>query len=155
MGRLEAAKRTIILQLSLVGLVFQTAVYIYVWQHVYNEIMQQGMWRSFHEKGFYLLAAVYFLLILFFTGTYGGLKIGYLKPMDVFFFTGAFSCICQCNILFSDFLVIIGAGNAISTVSYDAGANWDISCMDIYQQSAVSTVFSAQKAAVDQRLPLD
>lgn len=85
MGRLEAAKRTIILQLSLVGLVFQTAVYIYVWQHVYNEIMQQGMWRSFHEKGFYLLAAVYFLLILFFTGTYGGLKIGYLKPMDVFF----------------------------------------------------------------------
>ena len=77
------------------------------------------------------------------------------KANGCLFFTGAFSCICQCNILFSDFLVIIGAGNAISTVSYDAGANWDISCMDIYQQSAVSTVFSAQKAAVDQRLPLD
>ena len=84
-GTFRGSKRTIILQLSLVGLVFQTAVYIYVWQHVYNEIMQQGMWRSFHEKGFYLLAAVYFLLILFFTGTYGGLKIGYLKTMDVFF----------------------------------------------------------------------
>lgn len=33
----------------------------------------------------WLLAAVYFILLLFFTATYGGLKVGYLKPMDVFF----------------------------------------------------------------------
>lgn len=85
MGRIEAAKRAIILQMSLVGLVFQTALYIYVWQHVYNDIMQSTMWRSFHRKGFWLLAAVYFVLLLFFTATYGGLKTGYLKPMDVFF----------------------------------------------------------------------
>ncbi|MCM1184257.1 MAG: sugar transferase [Roseburia sp.] len=85
MGRIEAAKRTIILQLSLAGLVFHTAAYIYVWHHVYNDIMQSTMWRSFHEKGFYLLAAVYFILLLFFMSTYGGLKVGYLKPMDVFF----------------------------------------------------------------------
>jgi len=84
-GRIEAAKRAIILQMSLVGLVFQTALYIYVWQQVYNDIMQSSMWRSFHRKGFWLLAAVYFLLLLFFTATYGGLRIGYLKPMDVFF----------------------------------------------------------------------
>ena len=85
MGRIEAAKRTIILQMTLVGLVFQTALYVYVWQRVYNDIMQSSMWRSFHRKGFWLLAAVYFLLLLFFTATYGGLRIGYLKPMDVFF----------------------------------------------------------------------
>ncbi|MDE6915231.1 MAG: exopolysaccharide biosynthesis polyprenyl glycosylphosphotransferase [Lachnospiraceae bacterium] len=85
MGRIEAAKRTIILQMSLIGLVFQTVLYIYVWHKVYNDIMQSGMWRSFHRKGFWLLAAVYFILLLFFTGTYGGLKVGYLKPMDVFF----------------------------------------------------------------------
>lgn len=85
MKRIEAAKRTIILQMSLVGLVFQTVLYIYVWYRVYNDIMQSNMWRSFHRKGFWLLAAVYFLLLLFFTATYGGLKIGYLKPMDVFF----------------------------------------------------------------------
>ena len=85
MKRIEAAKRTIILQMSLVGLVFQTVLYIYVWHRVYNDIMQSNMWRSFHRKGFWLLAAVYFLLLLFFTATYGGLKIGYLKPMDVFF----------------------------------------------------------------------
>ncbi len=85
MGRIEAAKRTIILQMSLIGLVFQTVLYIYVWYKVYNDIMQSGMWRSFHRKGFWLLAAVYFILLLFFTTTYGGLKVGYLKPMDVFF----------------------------------------------------------------------
>lgn len=85
MGRIEAAKRTIILQMSLIGLVFQTVLYIYVWHKVYNDIMQSGMWRSFHRKGFWLLAAVYFILLLFFTATYGGLKVGYLKPMDMFF----------------------------------------------------------------------
>ena len=85
MTRIEAAKRTIILQMSLIGLVFQTVLYVYVWYQVYNGIMQSNMWRSFHRKGFWLLAAVYFLLLLFFTATYGGLKIGYLKPMDVFF----------------------------------------------------------------------
>lgn len=84
MGRIEAAKRTIILQMSLIGLVFQTVLYVYVWYKVYNDIMQSGMWRSFHRKGFWLLAAVYFILLLFFTATYGGLKVGYLKPMDVF-----------------------------------------------------------------------
>ncbi|MEZ3495127.1 MAG: exopolysaccharide biosynthesis polyprenyl glycosylphosphotransferase [Lachnospiraceae bacterium] len=85
MGRIESVKRTIILQMSLIGLVFQTVLYIYVWHEVYNDIMQSGMWRSFHRKGFWLLAAVYFILLLFFTATYGGLKVGYLKPMDVFF----------------------------------------------------------------------
>lgn len=85
MKRVEAAKRTIILQMSLIGLVFQTVLYVYVWHQVYNDIMQSNMWRSFHRKGFWLLAAVYFLLLLFFTATYGGLRIGYLKPMDVFF----------------------------------------------------------------------
>ena len=60
MGRLEALKRTIILQMSMIGLVFQTIMYVYVWQTVYNDIMQSGMWRSFHRKGFWLLAAVYY-----------------------------------------------------------------------------------------------
>ena len=85
MRRLEAIKRAIILQMSLIGLLMHTVAYIYVWQNVYNDIMQKYMWRSFHGRGFYLLAAVYLLLIFFFTSTYGGLKIGYLKPMDVFF----------------------------------------------------------------------
>lgn len=85
MKRLEAAKRTIILQMSLIGLLFHTAVYVYVWINVYNDIMQLNMWRSFYRNGFILLAIEYFLLLLFFMGTYGGLRVGYLKAVDVFF----------------------------------------------------------------------
>ena len=81
----ESVKRIIILQLAVVGLLMQTMAYVYVWRTVYNDIMQKYMWRNFTGKGFWLLAAVYLVLLLFFTGTYGGLKIGYLKPMDVFF----------------------------------------------------------------------
>ena len=85
MKHFESVKRIIILQLAVVGLLMQTMAYVYVWRTVYNDIMQKYMWRNFTGKGFWLLAAVYLVLLLFFTGTYGGLKIGYLKPMDVFF----------------------------------------------------------------------
>ena len=83
--RLESVKRIIVLQLSLIGLLIHTAAYVSVWRIIYNDIMQKYMWRNFTGKGFWLLAAVYFLLLLFFSATYGGLKIGYLKPMDVYF----------------------------------------------------------------------
>lgn len=85
MKHLESVKRVIVLQLSLIGLIVHTCAYSYSWYHVYSGIMQQYMWRTFYGKGFVLLALVYFLLLLFFSATYGGLKIGYLKPMDVFF----------------------------------------------------------------------
>ena len=85
MKHLESVKRIIVLQLSLIGLLVHTGIYVYVWRTIYNDIMQKYMWRNFTGKGFWMLAAVYLLLLLFFTGTYGGLKIGYLKPMDVFF----------------------------------------------------------------------
>ena len=85
MKHFESVKRIIILQLAVIGLLMQTIAYVYVWRTVYNDIMQKYMWRNFTGRGFWLLAAVYLVLLLFFTGTYGGLKIGYLKPMDVFF----------------------------------------------------------------------
>lgn len=85
MKHLESVKRIIVLQMSLIGLLVQTFVYAYVWLHIYSDIMQKYMWRTFYGKGFILLAVVYLVLLLFFSITYGGLKIGYLKPMDVFF----------------------------------------------------------------------
>lgn len=85
MKRFESVKRMIVLQLSVIGLLMQTAAYVYIWLEVYNDIMQKYMWRNFTGKGFVLLAAVYLVLLSFFTATYGGLKIGYLKPLDVFF----------------------------------------------------------------------
>lgn len=85
MRHFESAKRMMVLQLSLITLIVQTLGYIVTWIYVYNPIMRQSMWRDFTFKGFIVLALVYFILLTFFTATYGGLKIGYLKPMDVFF----------------------------------------------------------------------
>lgn len=85
MKRLESAKRVIVLQLTLIGIFIHTATYIYLWIKVYNQIMQDHMWRQFTGKGFLVLGLVYFLLLLFFSSTYGALKIGYLKQLDVFF----------------------------------------------------------------------
>lgn len=85
MKQFEALKRMIVLQLSFIGLLLQTVAYVYIWLEVYNDIMQKYMWRNFTGKGFILLAVVYFVLLAFFTATYGGLKVGYLKPLDVFF----------------------------------------------------------------------
>ena len=129
MGRIEAVKRTIILQLSLVGLFVQTILYIYVWQNIYNDIMQSGMWRSFHRKGFWLLAAVYFILLLFFSATYGGLKVGY----GCVFFSGDLVAVYKYCLLLSDFPVVTRACHALSTFAYDAGADYCSCCLDFCQ----------------------
>ncbi len=85
MKHLESVKRIIVLQLCLVGVAVQTAMYGYVWLDIYKDIMFNTWFRTFYLKGDILLIAIYLVLLLFFTGMYGGLKIGYLKAFDVFF----------------------------------------------------------------------
>ncbi len=83
MRRFESIKRIIVLELSLLGLLFMTIGYIFVWYNYYFEVVS---WRlNFYRKGHWLIIAVYFMLLIFFSYTYGGTKIGYLKTMDVFF----------------------------------------------------------------------
>ena len=85
MKHLESVKRIIVLQLCLLGIVVQTAMYGFVWLSVYKDVMYNTWFRTFYFKGYLLLFAIYFLLLLFFTTMYGGLKLGYLKAFDVFF----------------------------------------------------------------------
>lgn len=85
MRNLGSAKRIIVLLLTSLGVLVHTFAYIYVWKHVYNQIMLENMWRQFYANGFLLLGLVYFILLFFFSATYGALKLGYLKSMDVFF----------------------------------------------------------------------
>ena len=37
------------------------------------------------SRGHLLVIGIYFVLLFFFENTYGGLKIGYLKPVEVYF----------------------------------------------------------------------
>ncbi len=83
MRRFESLKRIIVLELSFLNTIFMTIVYALVWYFTYFEVVS---WRlNFYRKGHWLIVAIYFVMLLFFTHTYGGTKIGYLKTTDVFF----------------------------------------------------------------------
>ncbi len=83
MRRFESLKRIVVLELSLIGLIFMTIGYMVVWYNSYYEVIS---WRlKYTLKGYWLIIALYFMLLVFFAYTYGGTKIGYLKSMDVFF----------------------------------------------------------------------
>ena len=91
MSKKESLKRATILCLSFLGLVIQTAIYAYTWLEVYH--MKLAWHNRFTFKGHLLMIFVYFVLLLFFSTTYGGLKIGYLKPGDVYF-SQVFAIVC-------------------------------------------------------------
>ena len=95
MKQLESRKRIVVLLSGLIELILQTGVYAWFWYHVFYPILSMprvsaegyalGNGLKFYFWGHVLVIAIYFVLMLFFSNTYGGLKIGYLKPLDVFF----------------------------------------------------------------------
>lgn len=95
MKHVESVKRILVLFLGFVGLSMQTAVYAWYWFKTYYPIVSSnrisvdgynlGYGLKLYFRGHLLILGIYFILLLFFSNTYGGLKIGYLKPMDVFF----------------------------------------------------------------------
>lgn len=79
----ESLKRTFVLLMSIVGLLFNVAGYAYVWTQVYHRNL---VWNvKFTFWGHVLMVCVYGILLFFFAASFGGLKIGYLKVGDVFF----------------------------------------------------------------------
>ena len=85
MRQKESKRRLIILLLSLLGLCLQTAVYAYFWLEVYYPYLAMLGKVNFYMKAHWLIIGIYFILLFFFESTYGGLKIGYLKPSEVYF----------------------------------------------------------------------
>lgn len=53
-------------------------------EYYYPVISKFTLRLKFNQNGHLAMFAIYFVLLFFFDSTYGGLKIGYLKPMDVF-----------------------------------------------------------------------
>ena len=60
-------------------LALETAIFGYVWINYYNKILDFPFWR----KGNWLMMVVYAILLLFFSLTYGGYKIGFYKTWNV------------------------------------------------------------------------
>lgn len=57
----------------------ETAIYGYIWVNYYNKILEFPFWR----KGNWLMMAMYAILLVFFSHTYGGYKIGFYKTWNV------------------------------------------------------------------------
>ena len=80
MKKMESIKRIVVLQLTSISLIVQIVAYAYIWYKYYKA----NVVSDFYIKGDLLVIALYAILLLFFYSTYGGTKIGYLKPFDVF-----------------------------------------------------------------------
>ena len=116
-----------VLQLSFIGLLFHTAIYAYFWFEEYYTFL--SIYRNFryYFKGHVLILGIYFVLLFFFANTYGALKVGYLKPVDV---------------LISEFFSLLFV-NVISYFQISLMANWVVDVKPIVWTMLLQTVFSA------------
>ena len=81
MNKREDYKRIIVFCLASLVVLAQMAVFAYVWYTVYRGQIDEPFWR----KGNWVLIAIYGLMFAMFAKLYGGLKVGYLKRVDVFY----------------------------------------------------------------------
>ena len=83
MRKLESFKRLILLCLSGICLAGQIGIYAYYWYTSYY--MSVKMYLEFWERGHWLMIAIYGVLLFFFSNMYGGMRIGYLKNVEIIF----------------------------------------------------------------------
>lgn len=81
MSRREDYKRFIVFCLASLVILAQAAVFAYVWYDFYRGLIDEPFWR----KGNWALIALYALIDVLFSRMYGGLKVGYLKRIDVIY----------------------------------------------------------------------
>ena len=77
----EDYKRFVVFCLASLIVIAQAAIFAYVWYDFYRGMIEQPFWR----KGNWVLILIYALIYLMFAKLYGGLKVGYLKRIDVFY----------------------------------------------------------------------
>jgi len=141
MKKNDSVKRLIILALGLIGLCVLTAFYAHDWFAYYYHHIAWKTHNRFNVNGHLLIVALYFILLFFFSNTYGALKIGYLKPLDIFL-SQLFSLLCvnvisyaQLSLMYGWF--IIGGAHMVSMMLYQlvfAGL-WGWLCNLIYRRA--------------------
>lgn len=81
MKQIDIVKRIVLLQLKGLCLVFEGFLYAYFWYSSYADGIQIIFWN----RGHWLVIAINIAILVIFPQLYGGLKIGYSKPSEVFF----------------------------------------------------------------------
>ena len=83
MNQAESRKRLLVLLISYFGLLVMLAGYSAAYfGYYYPAILRYD--TKLYFKGHLLILFFYLVVLFFFSRTYGGLKVGYLKPMEVF-----------------------------------------------------------------------
>jgi len=86
MKRIESIKRITIFGINIMSLFIYTGFYAYSWFDYYYPVINnfnQGI--KLYVNGHILIILLYVVILSVFSRTYGSLKIGHLKPVDVFF----------------------------------------------------------------------
>lgn len=89
MNQIDVVKRLILLQLKTLCILFEGALYAYFWYESYAKAIQV----YFFNRGHWLVISINVAILIIFSQLYGGLKIGYSKPSEVFF-SQSFATIC-------------------------------------------------------------
>lgn len=89
MSKREDFRRSIVFCLASLVVIAQTAIFAYIWYDYYRGLIFEPFWR----KGNWVLIAIYALIYVLFSRLYGGLKVGYLKRIDMFY-SMALATIC-------------------------------------------------------------
>lgn len=141
MKKNDSTKRLIILALSLIGLCVLTAFYANGWFHYYYQHIYHKTGNKFNVNGHLLIIAIYFVLLFFFSHTYGALKIGYLKPVDIFL-SQLFALLCVNVISYAQLCLMYGwfilGGEKMITMTVQQllfFAFWSWLCNVIYRKA--------------------
>lgn len=81
MKRREDFKRIIVFGMASFIVIVQALIFAYVWYDYYRGLIDEPFWR----KGNWVLIGIYALLYFLFSKFYGGLRVGYLKRLEVFY----------------------------------------------------------------------
>ena len=117
--------KVLVLQLPVLGLMIMTAIYGWYWYHIYY-LPRIRYNLKFYFNGHVVILLIYFVLLYFFTSTYGGLKVGYLKPTDV---------------ILSQMFSLLGV-NLISYFQLSLMANWLVAVFPMIRMTLLQLLFA-------------
>ena len=144
MSKREDYKRLIVFCLDFLIIAAQTVVFAYIWYSYYRMLIFEPFWR----KGNWALIAIYALLDVLFSRMYGGLRVGYLKRIDVFY-SLTLATVCTNVVVYFQITLInrwfLPAGKMLEMTALQIGLIiiWILASRAIY-----SRIYSARRLLV-------
>ena len=103
----ETRKRLVILLISIFGIAVIIGLYAWAWFDFYHPYFLRWEDIKLYRRGHVLILGIYTVIFLLFSNLYGGLRIGFMKPMEVFM-SQLFSLLCTNGITYFQLALIHG-----------------------------------------------